>query len=81
MKKALTIEAQHHVPMAYEALQLPPREFEVWMASSEARLRAIRLARRIIADPVQWIETQADMAALRVHGRFDRIDRDNGGGR
>lgn len=61
-------------------LDMPPREFEVLMAGIEAEVRALRLARRIIADPAHWVQEQALMAESRVHGRWERLaGPDNGG--
>jgi len=63
------------------ALQMPPREFEAMAAGIEAEVRALRLARRILSDPAQWVEGEVIRAEARVHARWDRFaGPDNGGG-
>ena len=62
------------------ALSMPPREFEAMAAGIEAEVRALRLARRIMADPARWVEGEVMRAEGRVHLRWDRLaGPDNGG--
>ena len=75
----MRVEVESEIQMA---VRLGPRDFEVWEAEVRGRMKAIRVARRIMANPIGWVSEQATVARWRKERAIDReieARRDRGG--